>query len=107
MNQLMKSPHLFFVPELFFVEMFSLFCRVFKNVEQVQTATTSLEQLGIQRIGTGSDILTKAGVLAINHGLSGYDAIYAATAELCKGIWITADNKAHEKIASLGMSELL
>ena len=43
----------------------------------------------------------------VKKGLTGYDACYAALAQELKGLWLTFDRKAHEKIVDMGVSHLV
>lgn len=44
--------------------------------------------------------------LAHRHRLSGYDASYAALAFELGATWLTLDEEAHERIATLGISRV-
>jgi predicted nucleic acid-binding protein len=101
------GPNWFSVPELFFVEMLGVLSRVAESEEQLKLLLTILEDLGFARLALGHETLRRAAELAYSWGLSAYDAVYAATADLLGGQWLTADARAHEKIASLGISRLL
>ena len=102
-----QHPEKFAVPELFYAEMLSVLCRLVSKDSDIKAHFEALEQLGIERIGQGHSVMRRAIEIAAGYKLTGYDAIYAATADLCGGIWITADLKAHRKIASLKISKLL
>lgn len=104
---LRDGPSWFSVPELFFVEMLSVLSRMTESEEQLKQLLGILEDLGFARLALGHEILERAAELAYSWGLSAYDAVYAATADLLGGQWLTADTRAHEKIASLGISRLL
>lgn len=101
------GPSWFSVPELFFVEMLGVLSRMAESEEQLKQLLTILEDLGFARLALGHETLRRAAELAYSWGLSAYDAVYAATADLLDGQWLTADARAHEKIASLGISRLL
>lgn len=95
------------VPELFFCEMVAVLCRLSKDSDKVTHYLNLLENLGFHRIGHGSELLTAAIELSCTQGLSGYDAIYAATAKLISGVWLTADERAHKKMGDKAVSVLL
>jgi predicted nucleic acid-binding protein len=101
------EPRLFSVPELFFIEMLSVLSRLAESEAQLKELLGILEDLGIARVALGHEMLDKAAEFAFGWGLSAYDAVYAASADLLGGIWLTADARAHGKIAALGISRLL
>lgn len=107
LDTIQSSPHLFFVPELFFNEMLAVFCRLLKDPATITRYLYILENLGFQRIGNGNELLRAAAHLAVKHNLTGYDAVYAASAKLIGGSWITADARAHKRIMSLKISSIL
>lgn len=104
---LRDHPERFAVPELFFVEMLSVLSRITESEEQLKELLGILEELGLARLALGHEILQRAAALTFSWGLTAYDAIYAATADLLGGQWLTADSRAHARIASLGISVLL
>ena len=104
---LQESPTEFIVPELFFIEMLSVLSRYGLTVKQLAGHMESLESLGIQRISLGQELMLKACEIISETKISAYDAVYAATAFLCKGIWITADKTAHLKISKFKISKIL
>lgn len=105
--ELRDGPGWFSVPELFFVEMLSVLARLTESEEQLQQLLAILEDLGLARFALGHDTLRRATELTFSFGLSAYDAVYAATADLLGGVWLTADGRTHDRIASLGISRLL
>jgi predicted nucleic acid-binding protein len=107
LDSIQQSPHLYSVPELFFNEMLAVFCRILNDETQIKRYIYLLENLGFHRIGNGGELLKKAADIAVNHKLTGYDAIYAASASLINGTWVTADAKAHKRVASLKISAIL
>lgn len=107
LKKIKEAPHLFAVPELFFNEMLSVFCRLLSEAQLIEDYLNALQDLGMARLGNGRQALSEAIALAKNFGLTGYDAIYAANAKLVNGLWLTADAAAHRKIAKLGVSHLL
>lgn len=107
LEAIQNSPKHFVVPELFFNEMLAVLCRIEKEAKKVQRHLYLLENLGFERVGNGSELLALAAQLSSEHNLTGYDAIYAATAKLLNGLWVTADARAHQRIRSLGISKPL
>lgn len=107
LEEIKSKPRYFGVPELFFDEMLSVFCRLVPSAEGVIEYISLLQGLGMARFPNGSKTLETAAHLAKKCNLSGYDAIYAANARLVNGIWITADKKAHRKLAPLKLSMLI
>ena len=107
LRQLGDEPRSFAVPELFFIEMLSVLSRMAASEEQLKDLLRILEELGLARLALGNDTLQRAAELTHTWGLSAYDAVYAATADLIGGRWLTADSRAHSKIESLGISSLL
>jgi predicted nucleic acid-binding protein len=101
------EPHRFAVPELFFNEMLAVFCRLLNQPSEIKEYVHILEQLGWERIGNGSQLLEKAAELAKEFHLSGYDAIFAASALLVDGIWLTADEVAARKLRGRKFIRLL
>ena len=95
------------MPELFFVEMLSVLSRITESEEQLKELLGILEDLGLARLELGHETLRRAAELTFSWGLAAYDAIYAATADLLGGQWLTADSRAHARVASLGISALL
>jgi predicted nucleic acid-binding protein len=101
------EPGSFAVPELFFNEMLAVFCRLLSKPSEIKEHMHALEQLGWERIGNGSQLLEKAAELATEFHISGYDAVFAASALLVDGIWLTADAVAAKKLRSLKFVRLL
>ncbi|PWU13643.1 MAG: hypothetical protein C5B49_14265 [Bdellovibrio sp.] len=107
LKEIENHPNFFAVPELFFAEMIHVLCRVFRNKSKVQESLTILETLGLERIGLGHELLQAAAEISLAYKVSGYDAIYIATAQLVNGQWHTFDIEAHRKIAPLKLSRVL
>jgi predicted nucleic acid-binding protein len=107
LSQIEKNPNYFIVPELFFNEMLAVFCKLSKDPAVITNNMELLSHIGIQRIGNGRDLISEAADLACRFSLTGYDAIFAATAKLLNAVWITADEKAYKKISSQKYVELL
>lgn len=105
LDEVRDSPSRFAVPELFFNEMLAVLARLLDgDGVALQMYLDAIQDLGLERIGNGRDLLACAGQLACNHGLRGYDAVYAASAQLTNGCWLTADIRAHRKIRRLEIS---
>ena len=68
------------------------------TTDQLAEYVSDLEELGLARIGNGHELLQTALTLARVWKISGYDAVYAATAQMCSGRWLTADSKAARRI---------
>jgi predicted nucleic acid-binding protein len=96
---LVDHPDAFAAPDLLFIETAAVFARA-KGITlaQRQQYVTYLEELGINRIRTGHEVLSTALELADRWGLSGYDCIYLATATLLHGQWLTADERAIKRV---------
>jgi predicted nucleic acid-binding protein len=106
LDQVRDSPAEFAVPELFFNEMLAVLTRLLgRDAAAVRRYLDALQDLGFERIGNGRDLLACAADLACAHGLTGYDALYAASAQLTGGRWLTADLKAHRKVRHLRISK--
>lgn len=104
LDRIESSPSDFAVPELFFNEMLSVLCRLLDSPDKVVDYMNALQDLGFHRIGNGRELLAAAAELAKSHSVSGYDAVYAACAKLTGGIWITADQDAHDRLISANLS---
>ena len=107
LDRIQDSPQHFAVPELFFNEMLSVLCKLLDDEKKIQEYMFLLESLGLTRIGNGSELISLAATIAVKHKLSGYDAIYAAAANLVDGHWLTADARAHKRIERMRISQLL
>lgn len=101
------NPRVFAVPELFLNEMLHVLTRQFDDVSRILSYMDALQNMGWRRLENGRECLHTAVELAKAHHLSGYDAIYAANAKLTDGIWLTADERAHKKIAMLSISRVV
>jgi len=105
LDEVRDMPSHFAVPELFFNEMLAVLVRLLGgDSASLQMYLDAIQDLGLERIGNGREILACAGNIACRHGLAGYDAVYAASAQLTAGCWLTADVKAHRKIQRLKIS---
>ena len=108
LDRIRDSPAEFVVPELFFNEMLAILTRLLgRDDAAVRSYLEALQDLGFQRIGNGRELLARAAQLACAHHLTGYDAVYAASAQLIAGCWLTADDKAQRKIRRLRISKIV
>lgn len=107
LEEIRSDPRHFAVPELFFEEMFSVFCRLIPSAGSVIDSINLLQDLGMARLGNGRKTLEEAARISKRFKLSGYDSLYVANAYLVDGLWITADKRAHLKLASLKISRLI
>ncbi len=106
LERLRDEPGRFAVPQLFFQEVHAVLCRKLPSAADVGSAMRHLWRLGIRCVPWEPDVAELAAELAFRHRISGYDATYLATAQLAAGVWLTFDRKAHERVASLGLSRL-
>lgn len=108
LDDVCDHPTHFAVPELFFNEMLAVLARlVGSNTVELHGYLDALQDLGFERIGNGRELLAAAAELACGYGLTGYDSIYAASARLVGGHWVTADAKAHKRIQRLRISRVV
>jgi predicted nucleic acid-binding protein len=91
LDAIAADPQPYAVPELFMNELLAVLARLpGATTEQVVSAVSLVESLGLARIGNGHELLATAAGFAGEWGLSGYDAVYVATAALGNGVWLTA-----------------
>ena len=107
LDDIENYPHLYAVPDLFFTEMLHVLCRYSTDSAQVEAWIADLFDMGWEILHSSNVLLHRAIKLAHKYQVSGYDANYAACAQITGGLWITADAKAHKKIAKLGISKVL
>jgi predicted nucleic acid-binding protein len=107
LERLQDEPQRFVVPELFFQEVHAVLCRKLSSPGEVRTALRQLWRLGMRCLPWEPEIAEVAAKLAFRFRISGYDATYLAVAQLCRGVWLTFDRRAHERVASLGLSRLV
>lgn len=106
LDRIHQAPSAFAVPELFFNEMLAVLTRlVGRDAIAIRSYMDALQDLGFRRIGNGRELLACAAQLACSHRLSGYDAVYAASAKLTEGVWLTADAEAHRRLRRLKISK--
>lgn len=102
LDRIRRAPSEFAVPELFFNEMLAVLCRLESDPRQVSSYIGTLGELGFERFGNGARLLQEAAELALNYKISGYDAVFAASAKLLSGFWLTADDVAVRKLKGTG-----
>lgn len=107
LEKIKSDPRDFAFPELFLEEMLSIFCRIVPSAETAVEYLNVLQDLGIARLGNGRKTLEEAARISKKFNISGYDSLYVANACLVDGLWITADKKAHLKLAPLKISKLI
>jgi predicted nucleic acid-binding protein len=106
LERLENEPDRFVVPELFFQEVHAVLCRKLSSPGDVMMALRLLWRLGMRSIPWEPELAEVAAELAFSFRISGYDATYLATAQITHGVWLTLDRKAHDRVASLGLSRL-
>jgi predicted nucleic acid-binding protein len=106
-RQVIAAPLEFRVPELFVYEMHAVFCRRLKTPRVVDEYMAKLWALGIPVVRPDEVLQSTATWIALEHGLTAYDASYAAVARAARGQWLTADAKAHRRLAGTSWSRLL
>lgn len=105
LDRVRDDPSHFAVPELFFNEMLAVLVRLAgDDGTAVRGHLEALQNLGFDRIGNGGELLATAAEIACRYHISGYDSVYAASAQLTGGRWLTADARAHKKIQQLRIS---
>jgi predicted nucleic acid-binding protein len=99
LERVAQRPQEFAVPELFFNEMLAVLARLDSlGTAELLEALSLLEQLGLERLGNGHELLRLAARLSRQLGLTGYDATYLASARLLQGRWLTADRRAQRLV---------
>lgn len=107
LDKLFRSPEEFAVPELFFSELANVLYAISKgDYRRYSSLLEHISTLPILRQPYTRELQLEM-INFQKHGLTGYDASYAALAKILKGVWITADKKAHALIKSQGVSELI
>ena len=106
LEEVLREPSEFIVPELLFFELANILNRLIPPEDPRNHLFEVLINSPLQRASFTVELSN--GIRKFqNMGLSGYDGAYVALAELVGGIWITADAKAHKTIAHLRLSRLL
>jgi predicted nucleic acid-binding protein len=108
LDEVRDAPARFAVPELFFEEMLAVLIRLASpDAPLVHEYLDGLQDLGLARFGNGRELLHCAADVACSLGVTGYDAIYLATAKLTGGCWLTADARAHRKVRDVRLAKLV
>jgi predicted nucleic acid-binding protein len=94
------------VPEIFMYEVLAVLCRRMRQASDARRALDRIARLGLRRIRMDGRLADAALRLAYRYRLSGYDACYAALAREMDATWLTFDAAAHERIATLGISQV-
>jgi len=105
--QIKAQPAEFAVPDLFYLEMMSVLVRLIERPAELDQVISDLFDLGMIQVRVGAKLLKEASEIGLTYKLSGYDAVYAACARALGGRWLTADHKAHQKVAALEVSQCL
>ena len=105
-----ERPHVIAVPDLFFIECANVFRsrahRHLMSAEQARAAFAILRSLPLRNVST-ADLVPAALDLALVHGLSVYDATYAALAGQLDAPLVTADAKLARKLDDAGRKAIL
>src|SRR5258706_12369065 len=105
--EVQTDPDIFVFPAILLHEPLAVLCRKLKSAANVSEALDDLWKRGVPVAPFDPTIAREAARLAMQHGLTGYDASYAATAQAVNGLWLTFDSRAHARIAPLGLSRVL
>jgi predicted nucleic acid-binding protein len=100
LDALIESPNLFFIPDLFYLEIAHVILKKSKDHKFAKHAVDKVHQLGLHCIPVGQKLLFDAISTAHHTGLTVHDAIYVETAKYMKAKWITADMKAVKRCSS-------
>jgi predicted nucleic acid-binding protein len=96
----------FVVPELFFYELAAVLCRRLRQASDVVRALDRASRLGIRRFPFDARLIRRATRLAFDYGVTGYDACYAALAVELGAVWLTFDQAAAARLASLSVCRI-
>lgn len=108
LEAIQEKPRDFAVPELFMNEVLAVLARSpGATGRQVGEALGLIEALGLHRVANGHELLATAARLAVDWGLSGYDATYVALASLLGGTWLTADERAAKRVRTRKLVRIL
>jgi len=105
LEQVLNQPRNFAIPELLFYELQNILFRIKLNSEQKKLFESAL-RLGWKRFPCTAE-LSRLTAEYQALGLSGYDASYCALAKFLNGVWITADQKAFQKVRHTRLAKLL
>jgi len=107
LRRLVRDPGDFAVPELFGYEVFSALFRIHpKPQETFEKGIIPILHSGLLRYPLTDGIAGRAARF-VALGLTGYDAMYVATAEELGAVWLTFDEKAHALIQPERLSACL
>lgn len=99
LQELTENPDEFLVPAFFFYEISAVLTRRSKfDKKMVKESLTALYQMGIATVDLGEELTQKALDIACKYKISFYDAIYVALARMMKCTWLTADQKALNRL---------
>lgn len=99
LHEIANDPRPYVVPELFMNELLAVLARLpGATTDRVAEALALVETLGLQRVANGHELLDETVRVAIEWGLSGYDAVYVTLAKLVNGCWLTADRRAADRV---------
>jgi predicted nucleic acid-binding protein len=108
LHQIADDPRSYVVPELFMNELLAVLARSpGAKADEVAEALSLVETLGLHRVGNGHELLDTAARVAIEWGLSGYDAVYVSLAKLVDGAWLTADRRAADRVRKRSLVRVL
>lgn len=108
LHAIRDEPREFLVPELFMNELLAVLARMHGvTAADVAEAISLVEALGLHRVANGHELLATAAGLAVDWGLSGYDATYVALARLVGGAWLTADRRAASRVRDRKLVRIL
>jgi predicted nucleic acid-binding protein len=103
LHRLVRQPELFAVPELFAFEVFAVLQRLHPNKNVYEEGVLPLLSGGMLRYPMTEELAVLSDKYC-QAGLTGYDATYAALAEMLESQWLTFDARAHALIQSRGIS---
>ena len=104
LKRIVTHPVEFAVPELFGFEVFAVLSRCHSNAESAYLeGLLPILHSGVHRCPMSAQ-LVKAAQPFIRAGLTGYDACYAALADMLQGKWLTFDQKAHARLFKFSVS---
>jgi len=104
---MLSHPEGYAVPELFCFEVYAVLCRIHpQGAEVFLKGMVPVLNCGILRYPMTEGLAHQASAF-IEKGLTGYDACYAALAKELKGVWLTFDEKAHQRIKTSRVSHAL
>jgi predicted nucleic acid-binding protein len=106
-RRILMQPQDFAVPSLFIYEVQAVLCRRVRSAADVVTDVRGLWALAIPIVQPDATLLDLATDIAFTYRLTAYDAAYAALAQHLRGRWITFDEAAYRRVASLKLARLL